>query len=238
MAQIKIATICSFHFSNCHMETEVTFPFNFCPNSQLTGLSLSEMSSLSAFKEDLGDINDLSRLHRDEEQEWFADYAGPEEGFVKDFGYINLFPFLAGMLDPNSAVTERYLDLIANRSLLWTDYGLRSLSPSSYHYGKPSSNHDAPYWRGSIWMNVNFLCLTELDRVANSGASIAERAASIRDGLRGNLMRTVGWNLAQRGYLYEHYDDVSGHGMGTRPFAGWTSLIALALNSGGTFPHG
>jgi mannosyl-oligosaccharide glucosidase len=32
------------------------------------------------------------------------------------------------------------------------------------------------------------------------------------------------------GFLFESYDSITGKGRGTRPFTGWTALVALLMN--------
>ncbi|MEW5316627.1 MAG: hypothetical protein WDW38_007987 [Sanguina aurantia] len=46
--------------------------------------------------------------------------------------------------------------------VVWTPYGLRSLSSSASLYKARNTLHDAPYWRGQIWLNVNYMALAAL----------------------------------------------------------------------------
>jgi mannosyl-oligosaccharide glucosidase len=80
-----------------------------------------------------------------------------EHAHVCHKGYISLFPFLTGLMDKDSKRLGAILDLIADEDELWSPYGLRSLSKSDelYHTGED-------YWRGPIWMNMNFLAVQQL----------------------------------------------------------------------------
>ena len=62
-------------------------------------------------------------------------------------------------------------------SKLWTPFGLRSLSRSASLYGKRNTEHDAPYWRGPIWINVNFLAVRALHHYA---FEVQARRVSVR----------------------------------------------------------
>jgi mannosyl-oligosaccharide glucosidase len=72
-------------------------------------------------------------------------------------GYVSLFPFLTGLVGPESPRLGAILDLIGDEEELWSPYGLRSLSKSSefYHTGED-------YWRGPVWININYLALSRL----------------------------------------------------------------------------
>ena len=72
-------------------------------------------------------------------------------------GYISIFPFLTGLLPADSPRVKAVLDLVSDPSELWSDYGIRSLSKRDDHYGT-----DENYWRGPIWINMNYLILKNL----------------------------------------------------------------------------
>uniref|UniRef100_A0A1X7SNM9 mannosyl-oligosaccharide glucosidase n=1 Tax=Amphimedon queenslandica TaxID=400682 RepID=A0A1X7SNM9_AMPQE len=114
------------------------------------------------YKEYLKSLNDfdtLNKLHWDTKRQVYSDYGlhtssvklvtdrdanppvkirkvmkEPRLKFVDSFGYVNLFPFLMKLLPPDSLQLEATLTRINNESLLWTDYGLRSLSKSDPFY--------------------------------------------------------------------------------------------------------
>ncbi|KAL9225563.1 hypothetical protein vseg_001469 [Gypsophila vaccaria] len=153
----------------------------------------------------------------------------PKLQFVPHIGYVSLFPFLGKLIPPESRILEQQLDLISNKSILWTDYGIRSLSKTSSIYMKRNTEHDPPYWRGPIWMNMNYMILSALKYYSEVDGPYQLRARTIYNDLRSNIIRTIVQNYHKTGYLWEQYDQKTGKGKGARPFTGWTSLILLIM---------
>lgn len=145
------------------------------------------------------------------------------------FGYVNLFPFLLEILDHDSIYLGKILENIHNPQVLWTDYGLRSLSRSSPLYQKRNTEHDPPYWRGAIWININYLTLKALYHYGQVDGPYTELSRSIYTELRNNIIENIFREYQRTGYLWEQYDDNTGHGKGCHPFTGWTSLIVLIM---------
>lgn len=104
----------------------------------------------------------------------------------------------------------------AIQSHLDTGYGLASLSTNSSLY---LSTKDA-YWRGPVWININYLVLRGLSLFYTSEKEYYQR-------LRREVVETVCSNLAKKGYFYENY--IHGKGSFSYPFTGWTALIAIIV---------
>ena len=66
------------------------------------------------------------------------------------------------MLPLGSPRLDRILDVMESEEHLWTDYGLRSISKNDTFYHIGNAPGDEPYWRGPIWVNVNYLALKAL----------------------------------------------------------------------------
>jgi mannosyl-oligosaccharide glucosidase len=75
-------------------------------------------------------------------------------------GYISIFPLLLGLIPVDSPHLGALLDMISDPAHLWSDYGLRSLSKSDEFYSTGEN-----YWRGPIWINMNYLALSSLHKV-------------------------------------------------------------------------
>jgi mannosyl-oligosaccharide glucosidase len=102
----------------------------------------------------------IDDLHWDEKEQTFCDATideYEESVHVCHKGYISIFPFLTGMLGPDSPRLKAVLDLIGNPQELWSDYGIRSLSKKDEFY-----ETDENYWRSPVWININYLVLKNL----------------------------------------------------------------------------
>ncbi|CAI9785085.1 unnamed protein product [Fraxinus pennsylvanica] len=148
---------------------------------------------------------------------------------VPHVGYVSLFPFIGRLIPPDSWILEKQLDLISNRSALSTVFGLRSLAKTSTLYMIRNTEHDPPYWRGTIWMNMNYLILSSLNHYSKVEGPYRGRAKTVYNDLRDNLIRNVVRNYNQTGFFWEQYDQKSGKGKGARLFTGWTSLVLLIM---------
>jgi mannosyl-oligosaccharide glucosidase len=74
--------------------------------------------------------------------------------FIYEPGYVTLFPLFFGTVDSLSANWAAIFSIMLNKDHLWSDFGIRSLSKKSKYYGT-----EEDYWRGAIWMPINYLVL-------------------------------------------------------------------------------
>jgi mannosyl-oligosaccharide glucosidase len=121
------------------------------------------------------------------------------------------------------------LELLRDPARLWSPYGLRSLSRDDLWYGKQNAPGDEPYWRGPIWINLNYLALSGLRHYATVAGPSQQRASDIYTELRDNLVGNMLDEWKRTGYFWEQYDPDTGAGKRTHPFNGWSSLALLAL---------
>ncbi|ESO96854.1 hypothetical protein LOTGIDRAFT_214385 [Lottia gigantea] len=153
----------------------------------------------------------------------------PKYQFVNSFGYVSLFPFLLKIVNPTSPKLFTIMNNIKNPNMLWTDYGLRSLSRNARLYKRFNTQHDPPYWRGAIWINMNYLALSALNHYSYTTGPYQNLAKSIYIDLRNNLVNNLYRQYIKSGYIWENYDDKTGEGRGTHPFTGWSSLVVLIM---------
>lgn len=125
-------------------------------------------------------LENLEDLHWSEEDQMYCDvginaegtfacmlwmfnlrpYYTDESAFVCHKGYLSLFPFLLGLLESSSPHLEPILNLLRSPDHLWSPYGLRSLSASHPLFGQGEN-----YWRGPIWIQMNYMALSSLYKV-------------------------------------------------------------------------
>ena len=105
-------------------------------------------------------IRNIDDLHWDKDAKTYCDASiddYEEHVHVCHKGYISIFPFLTGLVPPDSPRLGAILDLISDPNELWSDYGIRSLSKNDEFYGTGEN-----YWRSPVWMNMNYLAVKNL----------------------------------------------------------------------------
>lgn len=216
-----------------------------------------DTSKFESTRDQLGDEDLLNELHWSPHTQTYADYGlhtdgvklvrqqpkNPSEGakvirsvtippqprlVTSAFGYVSLFPMLLKVLKPDSDKLGKILEDLDKPDLLWSPYGLRSLSKSSPLYMKRNTEHDPPYWRGQVWINMNYLALSALRHYGVSGPHAA-RARELNARLRDNVVRNILKEYKRTGYLWEQYSGEDGKGSGCKPFSGWTALVVLIM---------
>ncbi|XP_055389385.1 uncharacterized protein LOC129618575 [Condylostylus longicornis] len=155
----------------------------------------------------------------------------PEYRYVDStFGYVSLFPFILEILDPNSAYLHKILKDMRDPTKLWTDFGIRSLSKTSPLYMKWNTEHDPPYWRGQIWININYLALKALYHYGSQPGPYSEESKKIYVELRQNIINNIFKEYKRTGYIWEQYNDKTGEGSGCHPFTGWSALVVMIMS--------
>ncbi|XP_050800860.1 mannosyl-oligosaccharide glucosidase isoform X2 [Gopherus flavomarginatus] len=153
----------------------------------------------------------------------------PKLQFVGALGYVSLFPFLLQLLRPDSPRLGSILGDMRSEEKLWSPYGLRSLARTSPLYMKHNTEHDPPYWRGPIWINMNYLAVRALHHYASLEGPYQQQAAALYQELRANLIANLYRQYVASGYLWEQYSDMTGQGRGCYPFTGWSALVVLMM---------
>ncbi|KAF9106691.1 Processing alpha glucosidase I [Mortierella sp. AM989] len=146
-------------------------------------------------------VSNIDDLHWSDEHKTYCDLALDEDEqsvHVCHKGYISLFPMLLGIIDPESEKLDHVLDLMYDPEEMWTPFGLRSLSAKDEFFGTGEN-----YWKGPIWINVNYLAVHSLKT-----------------------------EYERTGYVWEQYNDKTGHGQRSHPFTGWTSMVVLMMQMG------
>ncbi|KAI7161844.1 glycoside hydrolase [Hortaea werneckii] len=139
-------------------------------------------------------------------------------------GYVSLFPFMTGLMGPEHPHLKDILDLIADDEELWSPHGVRSLSKKDELYGT-----DENYWRSPVWMNMNYLIVSNLYAIATQDGPQQAQAAKMYNELRKNLVETVYNSWLETGFAWEQYNPETGAGQRTQHFTGWTSLVVKIM---------
>jgi mannosyl-oligosaccharide glucosidase len=76
--------------------------------------------------------------------------------FNVHIGIVNFYPVMFGLIEDKERV-KASLKVLADPEIMLSKSGIRSLSKGDQFY-----LHRSNYWRGAIWINVNFLTLRGL----------------------------------------------------------------------------
>ncbi|KUI71757.1 hypothetical protein VM1G_07295 [Cytospora mali] len=174
--------------------------------------------------------HNLDDLHWSEKEGCYCDATiddYEENELVCHKGYISLFPFLTGLMKPDSPKLGKILDLIGDEEELWSPHGIRSLSKKSEFYGT-----DENYWRSPVWININYMAVTQLYNVATQEGPHQAKAKDLYSRLRKNLVDTVYKSWVETGFAWEQYNPETGAGQRTQHFTGWTSLVVKIMAMG------
>lgn len=130
--------------------------------------SLKNIAALLQYDEDVAELStietailrNIDDLHWSEKEKCYCDATideYEENTLVCHKGYISVFPFLVGLIDPQSDKLGHVLALLGDSEELWSDFGIRSLSKKDEFYGTGEN-----YWRGPVWINMNYLAISQL----------------------------------------------------------------------------
>ncbi|KAH6684239.1 glycoside hydrolase family 63 protein [Halenospora varia] len=210
--------------------------------------SLKNIATLLGIEEDVKELTtietailrNIDDLHWSEKEKCYCDATiddFEENSLVCHKGYISLFPFLTGLMDAKSDKLGHVMKLLGDPDELWSDYGIRSLSKKDEFYGT-----DENYWRGPIWMNINYLAVVQLLKYAQLEGPHQALAKDLYSELRLNLIKTVYDSWQETGFAWEQYNPETGKGQRTQHFTGWTSLVVKIMGmpdlSGGVWKVG
>lgn len=190
--------------------------------------SLGETDDVAEFgRHETAISRNIDDLHWDQDAQTYCDASVDQyEESVREChkGYISIFPFMTGILGADSPRLGAVLDLIADSEHLWSPHGIRSLSKQDPLYGTEEN-----YWRSPVWMNMNFLIVDNLLRIAQASGPHKAQATKLYTELRKNLVDTVYESWKDTGFAWEQYNPETGAGQRTQHFTGWTSLVVKIM---------
>ncbi|KAA1099946.1 Processing alpha glucosidase I [Puccinia graminis f. sp. tritici] len=173
-------------------------------------------------------VSNIDDLHWNEDKKMHCDVsvdANDESYFVCHKGYISIFPFLLGLVPHDSPKLKYILEDIRDPNGIWSDFGIRSLAKSDEFFGKNEN-----YWRGPIWIPMNYMALNSLYTIyAKESGPYQTQAAELYEQLKTNVIKNVFKEWKRTGFTWEQYDPINGEGKRSKPFTGWTSLVAMIM---------
>lgn len=179
-----------------------------------------------------GVIANMNREMWSEKDQSYCDLTvddDDEDVFECHIGYVTLMPFIHKLI-PSKATVPLFsvLGQIYNPKKLWTPFGIRSLSKGDMFFHKGED-----YWRGNIWININYLILESLLHYGSDEGvdyDVRQLSNEIYIKLRENLINNIYNEYERTGIFWEQYNEMTGEGRKTKHFTGWTTLVILMMN--------
>lgn len=173
-------------------------------------------SDRESFKKRATDLSELiQRKLWSDEDSFFYD-LGPS-GFIKVKTPVAFYTLFSGVADENQSI--RLVEHLTDENEFWTPYPVPSVAVNDKRFL-------LKYWRGPVWINVNYLIYLGL-----RSYGFDDIAYELRD----KTIQMVANVYDKRGNFYEFYNPFTGDVEGFLPpkpakeFVGWTGLIANLL---------
>ena len=149
----------------------------------------------------------MNRKLWDEEQASYLDFDLVSGQPIRVYAAAGFLPLYAGIPDERSA--RRMLDGLRDSGFCLDQEGVIPVpSYDRYGYGFSPSR----YWRGPVWININWLLMRGLERYG-----FENEAARLRETII---------ELARRAGFFEYFDPLTGEGHGS-DFFSWTAALFL-----------
>jgi mannosyl-oligosaccharide glucosidase len=158
----------------------------------------------------------LHTRHWNEATQLYAD-ANTNGTFSPHVGYVSLFPLILGVIEPDSPRLGGIARALADPTQLWSEFGILSLSRADPLFGSGEN-----YWKGAIWININYLLVSAIETRYSSLAALGTR-------LRKRLVENLLVNFERTGFIWEQYHPDTGEGQRSHPFTGWSALVTLLI---------
>lgn len=193
---------------------------------------LEKQDDAKLYKQRFDDIvANIEKVHWSEDVHSYCDVTlddDDEDIFECHEGYVSIMPFIHKLIPVTD--TERLdavIEGIRDPNKLWSEFGVRSLSKQD-----PKFHKGEDYWRGHVWININYLALEALyyyGSQEDADPSVKKAANEAYVALRENVVKNIYDQYVETGYAWEQYNEDTGSGQRTRHFLGWTSLVILMM---------
>lgn len=79
-----------------------------------------------------------------------------------------------------------------------------------------NTEHDPPYWRGPVWINMNYFALDSLNFYSKKSTQYSNICEELYRSLKHNVISNIAKQFKETGFFWENYNDVTGVGQGKR----------------------